>query len=257
MTAQRQWDKWSATTGFAARTIVRVWDSGRRSEKFQYQTQGDCVVNAYRQLVEDACQRNADRPTAFIDESYRGPNEPGLRFYILTAVVVQSGVLDELRTGIEEIADKERWHTVDELLTHDGFEKAKDMLNYLGEGNEVSVIALSKSVDANDTDLEDARRQCMGALLPSLQAGSDNRDPLKLAVLEQRQTRAARNKDALTHRELVSSGRLDRSFRVLQTSPAYEHLLWLPDLVSSAVRRRVTKNKMDLLNIIKHNVEML
>ena len=215
------------------------------------------MVDAYRKLIEDTYQRNADRPTAFIDESYRGPKEPGRRFYILTAVIVEHHALDELRSGIEEIADKEKWHTVDELQTNSGTEKTKDMLAYLGAGDEISVLAMSTSVDANDTDLEGARRDCMTALLPSLQAGTSTRDPVKLAVLEQRQNRAVQNRDAHTHKELVTNGALDRTFRLLQTSPRYEHLLWLPDLVSSAVRRRETKNKVDLFDLIKHNIEML
>lgn len=213
--------------------------------------------DAAKRIIGDAYLRNGERPVAYIDESYRGASEPGRRFYILTAVVVEGEARDDLRFDIEGVAEGAYWHTVDELVTPAGLQRTKRMLTLLAAGDEISVVALASSIDANDTGLEMARRRCMGQLLPALAAGSSQRKPASLALLERRRDRRQQNRDERTRRELVREGRLPQHFRMLQVSPVDEHLLWLPDVVSAAVRRAVARQQRDLLNIIESQTELL
>jgi hypothetical protein len=56
------------------------------------------------------------------------------------------------------------------------------------------------------------------------------------------------------YNQMIKSGLLSESFRLRQASPADEHLLWLPDTVCSAVRRRVISQKTDLFSAIESSV---
>lgn len=207
------------------------------------------------ELLKDAYQRNKDRPVAYVDESLRGPQESGKHFYILTAVVVAAEEREPLRTGIEEIVGGNFWHTSDELLTASGFSRAKKLLKYLGQGEETAAISVNTKIESSDTELEDARAHCMSVLLPALERGSSRREPTSLVILERRRDRRQQNRDSKTHRDLVTDKSISRHLRLIQASPADEHLLWLPDLVSSAVRRKLVSNSDDLLSIIVSQIE--
>jgi hypothetical protein len=207
--------------------------------------------------VRLAYERNADRPVAYLDESYRGPAEPGRRFYILTAVVVEASERDDLRDGIVEIAGDDYWHTTDQIRSQAGMKRAMEMLDFLNQGEEVCVVSIARSIDANDRDLESARRESLNALLPSLAGGSNRRAPVRLAMLEQRGGDTQRKNDSHTRTLLTQRGALDRNFRMMQTSPRHEHLLWLPDLVCSSVRRTFVQQRSDMLEHIEQSIEYL
>ena len=194
-------------------------------------------------MIADAYRRTRG-PVAYLDESYQaldGVRSHDDTFYIFTAVIVQPKDMAELRAGLREIAGGLRWHTTEALQTTDGRERTRDMLGYLADGFEACVIAHKVAVDADDRDLENARRACYRGLAMELSAGCSGAwDPIDLLVLEERNQQKFRNKDKRNHTELVSEQRVPRNARLLQTSPKYEHLLWLPDLVSQAYRRTIT-----------------
>lgn len=206
-------------------------------------------------LIADAYRRNSNRPVAYLDESLRGPHEGGKPYYIVTAVVVPAIDRDALREGIENIVDGSYWHTSEEIRHPQGRERAEELLRFLAKGDEVLVISVNMNIPPVDVDLEGARRECLHRLLPALEAGAPTREPVRLALAEKRRDRSQQNRDARTHTELVRAKVISQHFRLLQTSPAEEHLLWLPDLVSSAVRQHVAYGQSNWLNIIKTQVE--
>ena len=60
---------------------------------------GDIVAEAYRRI---------SGPVAYLDESYQAPNidvTTSNTFYVFTAVVVQPEAMEDLRAGLEKIAE--------------------------------------------------------------------------------------------------------------------------------------------------------
>ncbi|MFC8526400.1 hypothetical protein [Nocardia sp. NPDC057227] len=190
-----------------------------------------------------AAYRNARGPVAYLDESYQVVNADVTTdntFYVLTAVIVGFDQMAELRRGLREIADDDWWHTTEALQHDEGRDRTEDMLGFLAEGPETCVLALRAPIESADTTGESARRSCYRGLVTRLGNGGDDWDATDLIVLEQRNQRTLRATDERTHRELLGDGLIPRGTRLLQTSPAAERLLWLPDVVSSAYRRSLT-----------------
>ncbi|MFE4457989.1 hypothetical protein ACFROC_11605 [Nocardia tengchongensis] len=207
--------------------------------------------------------RRTKGPVAFLDESYQTHNpdvNPAQTFYVFTAVVVRLPDMDELRDGLRQIAGSDYWHSTEALQDSDGPAAMQDMLEFLAEGSEPCVIAHRVPIDADDHDGEAARRACYRGVAIELAGGGDGRwDPVDLLVLEERNQDNFRNKDRRNHSELVAEQRIPRNTRLLPTSPKFEHLLWLPDLVSSAYRRSLThRDKTSrLFSIIKSRVHFV
>lgn len=206
-------------------------------------------------LLRDAYKRNADRPVAYIDESMRGPHEPGSPYYILTAVVVAASDRDALRAGIDRLVGQPYWHTSDALKTGHGRQQAIALLTYLSQGSESFVISVNRSIQPQDQDLELARRECMGLLLPALEKPTSDRAGVRLAVAERRRDRSQQNIDSRTTADLVRAKAISQHFRLMQITPYEEHLLWLPDLVASAVRQREARGNTQMLNIVASRVQ--
>jgi hypothetical protein len=217
---------------------------------------------AMRAIVEDAYRRSRG-PVAFLDESYQVPDPniaPAETFYIFTAVIVTFDQMDELREGLAEIAESTWWHTTQALLEDDGRTKTREMLEFLAEGHETCIIAFQVPVDGQDHDGEAARRACYRGLAIELAAGRANAwAPVDLFVLEERNQNNFRTKDKLNHKELISEKQIPQPTRLLQTSPAVERLLWLPDLVSSAYRRSLTHTDATrtLFDVVKDRVHFV
>lgn len=213
-------------------------------------------------IVADAYRRTKG-PVAFLDESYQTHNpdvNPAETFYVFTAVVVRMPDMCELRDGLRQIAGSDYWHSTEALQDPDGPDAMKDMLEFLAEGSEPCVIAHRVPVDVDDHDGETARRACYRSVAIELAAGGEGRwDPVELLVLEERNHLTLRGKDQRNHRELVSEKRIPRNTRLVQMSPKFEHLLWLPDVVSSAYRRSLTHHDRTsrLFSIIRNRVHFV
>lgn len=66
---------------------------------------------AGRVLLENYYRRQSS-PIAFIDESYRGSERPDeFPFYILSATVISSSDLDDVRNAFQVAAAGTYWHT--------------------------------------------------------------------------------------------------------------------------------------------------
>lgn len=220
-------------------------------------------VSAAKHSIVDEAYRRCQGPVAFLDESYQVADpvvQHTKTFYIFTAVVVDFDQMSELRAGLGEIAGSERWHTTEALLQEDGRAKTRDMLEFLAEGPETCIIALQVPVNSQDRGGETARRSCYRALATGLAAGRENGwPPVDLFVLEERNQSKLRNKDKRNHTELISEKLIPQPTRLVQTSPALERLLWLPDLVSSAYRRTLTHRDTtrNLFNTIRDHVHFI
>jgi hypothetical protein len=208
--------------------------------------------------VLDGAYANTTGAVAYLDETFEH-GEHGLgRFYVFTAVLVERTEMDVLRDELRGIAGGTFWHTTDELLTEDGRKKASGMLEFLGEGDEVCVISHHTRVADDDQDLESARRECMRGLASTLSAGAAPlRGRVDLMVLEERNPRNLSNLDRKNIAAMRGEGLIHRSMQAVLTSPKFEHLVWLPDLVSSAYRRTVTHADDSLFSLIRPRVHFV
>lgn len=219
------------------------------------------MAEGRRRVVAEA-YRNTRGPVAFLDETYQLANSDITvvnTFYVLTAVVVELDQMDELRTGLRQIARGDWWHTTQALLEEEGRARAEDMLSFLGEGIEPCVIAAQVPIDSTDGGGEIARRACYRGIAAELATQGRVSAPVDLLVLEERNQRALRGRDERNHRELIADRLVPRGTRLLQTSPSAECLLWLPDLVSSAYRRSITHSDRTskLFEIIRDQVRFV
>ncbi|MGY1948908.1 hypothetical protein [Nocardia asiatica] len=189
----------------------------------------------------DLAYANTSGPVAYLDETFQAPGTKEAAFYVFTAVLVERDEMQGLRDKLQELAGGTFWHTTDELLTGDGWKKALAMLEYLGQGPELCVLAHECQVDEDDTDVEKARRACLRGLLAALSAGGPTWGRTDLVVFEERTPRNRANFDRKHVSDLRREQKIHRAMQVQMVSPKHEHLLWLPDVVSSAFRKSITR----------------
>lgn len=208
--------------------------------------------------VLDQAYANTAGAVAYLDETFHHGEGGAARFYVFTAVVVERAEMRLLREELREIAGGTFWHTTDELRTEEGRKKASAMLQFLGEGDEISVIAHHSRVDDDDDDLERARRACLRGLASTLSAGAEPLGgSIDLMVLEDRSPKNRSNLDRKNIAAMRADGLIHRSMQVVLTSPKYEHLLWLPDVVSSAYRATFTRGDDALFSLIQSKVHFV
>lgn len=189
---------------------------------------------------------------AYLDETYR--IEAGTSgYYVMSAVVIESGQRDFVRDGIKGIVGGNYWHTTDALQTEVGRRTTCELLDYLNdpEGREVCLIAHQRRLAENDLRGEEARAACLKSLLGHLNGSGSPMGQVDLFVLEKRLNQSMVNRDAKTKDEAVQAGLVSKQARLFQISPADEALLWLPDLVCSAYRQQVTGRRRDLFDRVR------
>ena len=206
-------------------------------------------------LLQDAYIRNGELPVAFIDETSRSRKEhPGEKqFYVMSGVVINPKDFDEIRGKLGDIAQSDYWHTTENLSSQRGREKVIEMLKYLAEGDEISIISHLGDSGFGDGDIEAARETTMTKLSQYL----FNDLGLKLAVLERRNPNELIVRDERTISLAKRNGVIPRNTRVLQVSPSTERLLWLPDLVASAMRQELARGDHTFVNLISDKVVYL
>lgn len=207
--------------------------------------------------LADAYQRAPGGYVAFLDESFELEGDRKT-FYLMSAVVTHRDQLDVLREGLVEVVGDRYWHTTESLLTSEGRERAVGMAEYLGDEDGTELCIVSCRMPLGDGGGDVARQACFGQIAQSLCSGASPLDgAVHLMVLEQRQTQHERSYDARIVKELRTDKVICRHCELRQVSPRDEALLWLPDLVSSAVRRSITHREMDLLAPIERIVTVL
>lgn len=211
------------------------------------------------QFIENIYRQFPGQSVAFLDEAYRGFERPGEQpFYLFTAVIVKPDDMESMRKELLDITGSRYWHTSESLRTPDGRDRAKEMLEYLIDGIEPILIAKKVAVDPADGTLEGARRTCFRRLAVGLTSGvEDVCEPVRLIVMERRNTTALLKMDSRTFSDLVSEGAVPRASRLVQASPSDDRLLWLPDAVSSAVRRSMAVGDDAMYDIVKKGVHFM
>lgn len=214
----------------------------------------------YAELLKNKYLMNGSKPVAFLDESYReaGEHANEFPFYIFTAVVVLPKDMEAMRKELEEIAGGHYWHTTEAMSEVGGRERTLEMLKYLADGDEPCVIAKQINIATTEITLEDVRQACLKAL--SIALTSDQTPwalQTSLIILERRKESLDRNRDEKTFRDAKTAKLVPRQANLFQTSPRYEKLLWLPDVVSSAVRRDIALGEGALYDEIRDQVHFL
>ncbi|MEO0025029.1 MAG: hypothetical protein RL196_1470 [Actinomycetota bacterium] len=187
---------------------------------------------------------------AFIDESYSDTQlQKHSQFYVLAAVVVPVLALDLTRQKFTEVADGHYWNTTEEF--RDGKTKQIETLLKLISDCDLSVVAAIQTEIFNG-DLEQARRTCLLQLLAYLCTTE-----VKLVVLERRENARARNADNAVIDRAKRFGFLPKSIQFIQGHPGAEHLLWGPDAVAWAYRRKFVPGESRWVRIIREKAVVI
>lgn len=177
-----------------------------------------------------------DVNVAFLDETYEtAVGEPGRRtFYLMAAYVAPIGSLPQIRNDIDQIVADSFWHSTEAQQTAAGRGTLIEMCDYIqaAPASEAVVISVRTPIGPGDATGEEARAQCLTALLRQLRF-SKLLPSIRLAIGEKRNTRQLVNVDKSTVRNARALG-LIGDLAVHWTSPAVEHALWLPDVVAYA-----------------------
>lgn len=205
-----------------------------------------------KNLLEERYLRNGTKPVAFIDETMRSREErpEDLPFYLFTAVIVEPINFDQIRKDLFEISGSNYWHTTENLSTDSGRKKVFEMLNYLNQGNEISVISLYIGDALIPMTTKQQRNEALSKLFHKL----FTIELINLAVLEKRNSLTLIREDEKTLSVAKQRDLVPRSAQIFQCSPAEERLLWLPDLVCSAKRQDLTRNDSRFLSVIQKKI---
>lgn len=189
-----------------------------------------------QQLLATRYLRNT-RPVAFVDESYRQPRGGDLGVYSMTAAVVDAQQLNQTRSELLAEVGDTWWHTT-EVYNRGEHVRVQRALDWFRESD--AVACLTVHTQSAEMAIESLRRQCLVQLFALLA----NRE-VRLVVLERRQTQQERNSDERVIRLAKSTELIDRSIDLVQTSPRFEPLLWVPDLVAWAAGRHLSLGEKD------------
>lgn len=182
----------------------------------------------------------SDHRILFIDETYNAPDE-GMEhtFYTICGVLITCENLPPTREELCEIVEKNYWHTTDELRTSTGKATVVDLLEFCHEVDDLYFLA-HKSPITEDMSTEDARQECLRGLFSHIGNTPELQSNTPLIVMEKRQDHAHDDADRALIKKLRQEKIIDRHTQVVITSPQDECLLWLPDLVAMAFRRKIT-----------------
>ena len=200
-------------------------------------------------VLADAYSRAPGGYIAFLDESFELDGDRRT-FYLMSAVVTHKHAIDPLREGLRGVVGTDYWHTTESLLTEDGRRAAVE------KGTEVCIVSCKMPLGDGGGDA--ARQACFQQVAASLCSGAQPLESaVHLMVLEQRHTQHERSYDTKIVKDLRAAAVICRHCQLKQASPRDEPLLWLPDLVSSAVRRSITHEERYLLEPIEGIVTVL
>lgn len=209
-----------------------------------------------RQLA-DAYANNKRDSVAYIDESYIAPSaadEKGTPFYLVAAYVAPVRWHRQLREELPDVVGANFWHSTQSHQSPEGRAKIRAFSEYVAEGDEPIIVSMQMPIDPDDTNGEEARRRCFKVMLAVLAAGT-HCEALSLVIFEERKFQPQRNADARTIAEARNEGLIPRSMQVLGTSPTYEKLLWLPDVVCFALYQSHIGNRQDYLDPFRARVQ--
>lgn len=201
------------------------------------------VLKSHYELVGDG-------PVAYLDETY-SLEKGRKRFYVMSAVVVLHTDRDPLRNELDDLVPSGWWHTTDELQADGGRERARELLSAFRLPDETCVVVDKTTVADDDKDGLKARDAVLRRLFTVLHAPKDEVHPsVELVITEEQREARKNNFDRAVRKSLISEGVIPEGMRMVLASPGSEHLLWLPDLVCSAYRQKLTRRRDDLFDEI-------
>jgi hypothetical protein len=200
-----------------------------------------------------------DGPVAYLDETY-SVEKGRKRFYVMSAVVVLHADRDPLRNELDALVPDGWWHTTDELQADGGRERTRNLLATFRVPDETCVVVDKATVADDDKDGLKAREAVLRRLFAVLHNPTDEVHPtVELVVTEEQREARKNNFDRSVRKALISEGTIPDDMRMVQASPGSEHLLWLPDLVCSAYRQKLTHRQNDLfdeIEVLTHVIEL-
>ncbi|MDO5676333.1 MAG: hypothetical protein Q4G35_02360 [Propionibacteriaceae bacterium] len=195
---------------------------------------------------------------AYVDETYRDGQFGETPFYVLTAVVLAPEVRYATRAALMSIVPDGYWHTTDALMTESGRKTTRELVGFMAEYKDPCILSVRHELQ-DFTSLESMRASCLRTLMSALSQGRSTDpgwDPVRLVIMEARRHQKDQARDQHTARQARSEGILPRTFELFHTSPTLEQLLWLPDLVCAAYRRRLTHGE-DYLDPLESQMVIL
>ena len=182
-------------------------------------------------------------PVAFIDETLGTSNDEHEQpFYLMTAVVVEREDLQNLRGTLEKYATEPGYFHATKQYGVDS-QKIKDFLQHINNSPVESVVTVQTTVQ-ND-NYEQARDDCLVRLAFELDRGADPVQHLIVESLNQSSHPGRNHKDQLVLQESANRGVIGSEMSISHTSPYKEKLLWLPDVVSWAVRQELVRGNTE------------
>lgn len=216
-------------------------------------------------LLQQRYLRNADRPVAFVDESYLAPGfveaqgqtgRQAVPFYVLTGVVVYPKFFDEIREDLVDIVGGNFFHATQYGSGGAHSDIPVQMAQYLIKGDEVALVSVRIPAIDNEREMSESRRICYRTLLKELNDGTHH-NPVRLVVGEERREHSQNNWDRRILSEAKKDGLVDRNFNLILVSPAVERLLWLPDLVSNSMYRHLAGTDDTNYSILEPCIQVL
>lgn len=170
----------------------------------------------------------ASAESLYFDETYSTSQESfSQSFYFLTAVQLRHADLPAIRQALVETAAAQYWHATEALQSDVDRQRAKNLLSHCQEWIDPTFISCKTALSPEQA-LEDARRDCMRALLSH---AVPQIPQLSGLIFEARRE----NNDNYRDRRFIKALRRQRvvphGVHFAWVSPAEEQTLWLLDLV--------------------------
>lgn len=202
-----------------------------------------------REELTDLYERGKS-PVAFIDETLGTSNDEHEQpFYLITAVVVEREDLESLRGTLEAFATEPNYFHATKQYSIDS-QRIKDFLQHINKSPVESLVTVQTTVQ--NGDLEQARNDCLVRLAFELDRGSDPVQHLIVESLNQSSHPGRNHKDQLVLQESANRGVIGSEMSISHTSPYKEKLLWLPDVVSWAVRQELVRGNTEWVQNIEN-----
>lgn len=182
---------------------------------------------------------------AFVDEAYKLA-KGGRNFYILSAVIVDVQDVDGVRWDLQQRVPDGYWHTTEALKSDAGQAQALSLLDYLATSGATLLCVIEADLAQFSDNLEMARRHCFEGLAQELIKGHD----VELIVYERRRAGVEEDNDRKTASLLQNYYDSD-GLKFHGGTPSSEPLLWAPDLVAGALRRRSALRDLQWFEPIK------
>lgn len=185
----------------------------------------------------EALYERGKSPVALIDETYGTSNDQRKQpFYLLTAVLVEGDDLNTLRDSLESFETKAGFFHATEQFGQDPA-KLTDFLRHIKASPVDSVVTVQTMI--RDGKKDQARDDCLVRLAYELNRGASPVQHLVLESLNQSSDPGRNHQDQLVVKHAASRGLLASEMSVSHASPYNEKLLWMPDVVSWAVRQEL------------------